>query len=521
MRQRPVSAALAVMALLAGACGTRAVVEPPSAARAPSAGTAGSVPASGAAEATGGGSAANAGDAPGAVSPVGGPNAANSPGGSWPGSGSGPATTGSGVASSGATSVAAGQHGGGTGSGWPSGSGANPTKPGSGSGAPAQPSPSPGNPAQPLPSPGPSAKAIPVLVATVGTYSGPAGATLGGYLEGVQLWTRSVNSRGGLNGHPVTLITYDDGGDPARFRAELRDAVENRHIQAFIQLSAPLTGHTAVDYLEQVKVPVVGLSGGELFGYDSPYLFPQMPVGAELYYAIAASTAQQAVPKGLTKLGMLYCAEAQACVDAYDHVAKYAPDLGLKFVYQAKTSLAQPDFTAECLAARNAGAQIVLVISDSNSLGRIAASCARQSWHPQFATGHSIPQDRHKDDPNLDGLISASAIVPYFRTGTPGTDEFHAAVAQFNKGADISVALVQGWTSGKLLERAGTHMSEPPTTAAVLSGLWSIKHDTLVDLTIPLTFGEGQKPVPQSCWYNVAIVKRQWVSVDNFVQHCR
>lgn len=504
MRRRPVGIAVAVLALVASACGTRAVDGPSAAANTDAAlGAAVAVTPTSAAVGGPGTAASVAGGASGAASPL----------ASLTRTGTGAATPGPGQPAKAAAPVAGSR---------PAAAEADPHQPVASSPTPARPATAPsGAPAPPVPAPGAPTRLSPVLVATVGTYSGPAGSTLGGYLEGVQLWTRSINAQGGLNGHPVTLITYDDGGDPARFRAQLRDAVENRHVQSFIQLSAPLTGHTAVDYLEKTKVPVIGLSGGELFGYDSPYLFPQMPVGAELYYAIAASTAQQAVPKGLTKLGMIYCAEAQACSDAYDHVAKFAPGLGLKFVYQAKTSLAQPDFTAECLAARNAGAQIVLVISDSNSLGRIAASCTRQNWHPQFATGHSIPQERHKEDPNLDGLIAASAIVPYFRTGTPGTDEFHAAVKQFGKTASISVGMVQGWTSGKLLERAGGHLPEPPTTAAVLAGLWSIKHDTLGDLTIPLTFGEGQKPVPQSCWFNVAIAKGSWVSVDNFVQHCR
>jgi branched-chain amino acid transport system substrate-binding protein len=45
-------------------------------------------------------------------------------------------------------------------------------------------------------------------------------------LEALQVWTASINARGGLNGHRVRLIVADDGGDPARSKALVQDAVE-------------------------------------------------------------------------------------------------------------------------------------------------------------------------------------------------------------------------------------------------------------------------------------------------------
>ncbi|HVW31526.1 MAG TPA: ABC transporter substrate-binding protein, partial [Acidimicrobiia bacterium] len=55
----------------------------------------------------------------------------------------------------------------------------------------------------------------PAPVATVGTYSGPAAASLKPILDGAQLWVKYTNRGPGLNGHPVKFFVYDDGGDPA------------------------------------------------------------------------------------------------------------------------------------------------------------------------------------------------------------------------------------------------------------------------------------------------------------------
>ena len=78
---------------------------------------------------------------------------------------------------------------------------------------PGTPPPPPKDPAHPV-LPGPPDRS-PVVVATVGTLSGPAASTLMPIVQGAQLWVRWINERSGLNGHPVQQILLDDSGDPA------------------------------------------------------------------------------------------------------------------------------------------------------------------------------------------------------------------------------------------------------------------------------------------------------------------
>ena len=75
----------------------------------------------------------------------------------------------------------------------------------------------------------------------------------------------------------------------------------------------------------------------------------------------------------------------QICRDGAEVFPKYAPKAGFEFVYQGSGSLAQPDFTAECLAARNAGAQVLVPIMDANSVQRIARSCNSVGYKPVFS----------------------------------------------------------------------------------------------------------------------------------------
>ena len=362
------------------------------------------------------------------------------------------------------------------------------------------------------------AAGAPVKIASVGTLSGPAGATLLPSVQGVQAWVRFINDSGGLNGHPVNLTVVDDGGDSARHRSIVQDLVENKGIVAFVNNTEALTGAGSVSYLESKQVPVIGTDTSVDYANTSPIYFPQAATGRNLILAAAGGPAKQAVAKGLKRAGILSCSEAQVCRDLIANGPAAAEHYGMEVVYSAQASLAQPDFTAECLNARNANVELLLMSMDSNSVGRIARSCAQQGFRPQFGFGASIIVDTMKNDANFnEHLLGDTNVFPWFQDNTPATREFHAAAKKY--GLTLGVGAATGWTSGKLLQKAGANLTEP-TSAAILKGLWSIKNDNLGGLTAPLTFAEGQPAKTGACWFAIQIQANKWVSPDNFSLTC-
>lgn len=360
----------------------------------------------------------------------------------------------------------------------------------------------------------------PVIVASVSTLSGPAGTVLAPVVAGAQVWVKYINAKGGLNGHAVKYIVYDDGGDPARHRSQVQEAIEKRGVIAFVANAEPLAGKGSVDYITQKRVPVIGSETGDNWFYESPMYFPQASSGDANFRAIIASVAGQMAAKNKAKLGTITCAEVQGCADADRIFAGMAPKLGLQHVYRARASLAQPDFTAECLSARNASAEVFLVIMDTNSQSRVGAACSRQGYRPVYASGSAPVVDRFKDDPNLDKMIAVSNVFPWFQTGTAASDEYQQAMKSHGAGLDPGLGPALGWVSAKLFERAAAAMPEPPSAAAVLAGLWSLRGDTLGGLTHPLTFIENRNAEPVSCWYDIAIKGGKWTTTDGYRLHC-
>jgi branched-chain amino acid transport system substrate-binding protein len=250
--------------------------------------------------------------------------------------------------------------------------------------------------------------------------------------------------------------------------------------------------------------------------------FTQHPNADAMTFSFVAAAASVAVPAGKTKLATLICVEAPGCDAADRIISGAAKGLGFTHVYRGRASVAQPDYTAECLSARNGGADVFLALLDKLSLGRLAAACARQGYRPQFAHAATAQVDDSKNDPNLAGLTASSNVFPYFQGNTPATAEFREALRSYGAAVQLGIGVATGWTAGKLLERAAANLPEPPTTAAILQGLWAVKTDDLGGLTLPLTFQESGPTKPtSSCWFNLAVKAGAWISPDGFQRHCR
>jgi branched-chain amino acid transport system substrate-binding protein len=364
----------------------------------------------------------------------------------------------------------------------------------------------------------------PVVIGNVGTYTGPAGSSLADQPVGVQLWVRWVNDRGGVNGHPVKVVVADDGGDQARHRALVQQLVETQGVIALVGDGEVITGASSVDYLTQKGVPVIGNEGGSEWFYSSPTYFTQIPTGQTYWKAVASSVADAGRAKSKQKWASITCTEATTCADA-DRTWNDGGEIksvGLTPVYRARASIAQPDFTAECLNARNAGAEILTLVMDAASVQRVAASCARQDFRPLITEVASSSKTSHASDPNLShGVVASIGHFSWTDASTPAAQEFQAAVKQYLGKEPAGAGLASAWASAKMFEKAAAHMGEPPTAAAVLDGLYAMQGETLGGLVMPLTFTRGQNAPRQVCWMTNVGEGGKWTALNGGRISCR
>jgi ABC-type branched-subunit amino acid transport system substrate-binding protein len=384
--------------------------------------------------------------------------------------------------------------------------------------APGQPAPAPGQPAAATA----PVQGNPIALGTVATLSGPVGAFVKDSISALQVWTKSVNAKGGLNGHPVKYITADDGADPARYNALVRQLAEEQKVSAFLFNTLGFAGGD-LTYVNQKRIPIVGHEGGTELGYASPMVFTPFPSGDAYAYTLIAGLADVVIPDGKKKLATIACSDVKLC-DIFDKAwnGPYAKELGFENVYRARASLTQPDYTAECLAAKQAGADVIIGAVDNNSYLRLDRSCARQSYDPVIGIADQLALPSLAADETMEGNVVSTKVAPWPATGIPGIAELHQAYKTFAPGVEVNGSHPAGWLVGKIMEEASKTFTKPDvTTEDMLNGLWSIKDNSMGGLTFPLTFTRDQPSPRKSCWGSVVITGKKFTAPFGTEFKCR
>ena len=354
-----------------------------------------------------------------------------------------------------------------------------------------------------------------IAIGTVGIQSGVVGGLYRNGVKALQAWVSSINDQGGIACHKIKHLIGDDGNDPARNQALVRQFVEQDHVVAFVFNGAPLSGQASRDYLNQKNIPVIGQEGGQMFWYDSPMHFPVTSNGKMMQYITAASAIDTFMAKGAKKAAAITCEEAEYCRTGQDNMAKPWTDAGGQIVYKAQGSLVQPDFTAQCLGAKNAGAEVILGAFDAQSFHRLKSSCARVGYHPYLASSSIQSQDTFKDDPNMEGDVVGMNNAPWFRADIPGVARYQATILKYLRNVPSDAAGIIGWGAALAFEHAAKKTfksSQTPTTKDVLDGLYALNGDNLEGVTYPLYFKAGQAKKEVGCYWPILVGKGKFLN---------
>jgi branched-chain amino acid transport system substrate-binding protein len=364
----------------------------------------------------------------------------------------------------------------------------------------------------------------PVALGQVGTFSGVAGPITADARSTMAVWARDLNARGGLACHPVTLYTVDDGGDPARASAAVTDLIGRHHIAALVGniITFSASGFRAA--VESAHVPGVGGDNIAPDWHQSPWLFP---AGSGLDDQVLGLL-RAAVAAGHKRVGYLYCVEVSGCGYIDKRLRAQAASVGAKVIYDAPISVTQPDFTAQCVNARDAGVDLLGLGMDGASMTRVGRSCAAIGYRPLLAVGAAALSLANAADPNLRafGAIAVTPVAPWFTTDNPGVRAFHDALRRYAPDIDPDGAAILAWSAGKLLEAAingltPTEQSGTLTPELVTKGLDAIHDDNLNGLTTHLSFSPG-KPAPSSgCVFFERLGPSGWSAPNGSRPVCR
>lgn len=372
---------------------------------------------------------------------------------------------------------------------------------GAGGGVPGDDPLAPGGPAAPVAVDGEQAPAVPageggpaeeIKLGWVGTTSGVLGALLADQAPGVRAWVADVNASGRLGNRKVRVIFKDDGGDPGKSAAFVRELVEKENVVAMFAPQTVLTGQAWIGYLDEKKVPLLGSDGGNPVTDHSEFSFQPM-VGADIGSPAQMVTTFMAIAPGKKKIALLYCRELNTCNNSGRVVNEYAGKVGLDVVYTGENSLAAPDYTSDVIAARNAGAEAVLTYYDHQSTIRIKQAMDRQGWNVPIIGPKSlaISEFLRLGGSTIDGIYTATTSQPF--CCSPAAADYMQAIQRYAPDDPFGDFGAGAWLSGIMLEKVAAGVPGPLTREALIEGLYALKDETFGGRTPPITFPRGQK----------------------------
>lgn len=375
-------------------------------------------------------------------------------------------------------------------------------------------SPSAGNPSAPdtsAPSGGGSSASVPkgeaVKIGFICSCSGPLGAANTSARNVIQAWAKYVNDNGGLGGHPVKLVLADSQSQPGT-------AVTGMQGLLRAGVVAVVDGDTLDlawgKYADDAKIPVIGGNlASDQYSTDANFY----PSGQTNDSSIASGVDIAATHAGVTKLAYLYCAEAPTCASNVSTFKTRTKKDGISLVYSSSIAAAAPNYTAQCLAAKQAGADGLWVGDASAVTARVVEDCAKQGYTPTLITiGTGLGPEMLKSTVASKNVWVSFADAAFVTPDAKPIRKMNEVLDKYDPGLrekDIyNQFSVQFWGAGLLLEaaarNAGITADTEVTADVIRTGLDKVKKETLGGFSPSLTFTAGQ-PHPVHCYYTVHI----------------
>ncbi|WP_374430874.1 ABC transporter substrate-binding protein [Tabrizicola sp.] len=187
--------------------------------------------------------------------------------------------------------------------------------------------------------------------------TGPAAFLGDPELKTLEMLVEDLNAKGGINGEEVTLVAYDDNGDPNKARTFATRLVEDDEVVAIIGGTTTGTTMSILAVAEDAEIPFISLAGAiDIIDPVKPYTF-KTPHTDRMACQKIFEDMQKA---GITKIGMIsgtdgFGASMQAQCKAV------APDYAIEILADETYDPKDADMTAQLTKIKGTeGVQAIL-----------------------------------------------------------------------------------------------------------------------------------------------------------------
>lgn len=292
----------------------------------------------------------------------------------------------------------------------------------------------------------PGVTADTIRIGNTDPYSGPASA-YAVVAKTEAAFFKMINDRGGVAGHRIDFISYDDGYSPPRTVEMVRRLVEEDQVALLFSPLGTATNAAVQKYLNIRKVPHLFVASGADRWAD----YAQFPytVGYQPSYRTEAGiyTTYMLAQKPNAKLAILY----QHDDLGRDYVAGVKDVLkdryGTAVVAEASYETSDPTVDSQMVSLKASGADVLLVAATPKFAAQAIRRVHDLDWHPMFFLSNvSISVSSVMVPAGVEngvGIITAGYMKdptdPAFKDDK-GLNEWRAFMAKYMPDADTTDA---------------------------------------------------------------------------------
>jgi ABC-type branched-subunit amino acid transport system substrate-binding protein len=241
-----------------------------------------------------------------------------------------------------------------------------------------------------------------------GPQTGPA-AAWGSVSRATGDYFKMINAEGGIHGRKIVYHPFDDGYNPAKTKAGVKELQEGTGIFAWASGVGTSPGLAVRDYILERKIPWIGPATGSSHWINPPnrYLFAVYP----LYYIEAKALVRLGVEEmGFKRVAIAYQNDDYG-KNGLEAARKELIAHGMKLVAEVPVELKDQDMKPHIMKLRQSEADMVLLWVAPGHAVRLVGTAKAMKFAPQFmsvSTCSDFPLMMHISKGIYKGVIATT-----------------------------------------------------------------------------------------------------------------
>lgn len=251
-----------------------------------------------------------------------------------------------------------------------------------------------------------------IKIGNWGPQSGPA-AAWGTVTKAMDAYFSYLNDQGGIHGRKLTLVTRDDGYDPARTVSAVREMIDRENVFAFAAGVGTANGLAALPLIKRAGIPWVGpATGSEAFAEQSEGFvyatFTDYEVEATLMTRYAVEELES------SNIAIFYQNDGygQAGLRGLEAEIELLAEAGEAVTAGDKVSYERgaTDVAVQALRLAGSGADTVLLFSDPAAASALLNEFHLLDYQPQILATVTLLDPSLLSNPGMQGAMFTSFL---------------------------------------------------------------------------------------------------------------